>query len=47
MFQSHQRGLGASGVIFCAFFTFAAMACAGTYSGGMRMAGGWVDKPIK
>jgi hypothetical protein len=34
MFQSHKRGFGASGVIFCAFFTFAAVACAGTYSGG-------------
>jgi hypothetical protein len=28
------NGFGPSGVIFCAFFTFAAMACAGTYSGG-------------
>jgi hypothetical protein len=30
----HRIGFGPAGVIFCAFFTFAAMACAGVYSGG-------------
>ena len=34
MIHFNRRSFGASGVIFCAFFTFAAMACAGTYSGG-------------
>jgi hypothetical protein len=33
MMGSHRCGFGPSGVIFCAFFTFAAMACVGTYSG--------------
>jgi hypothetical protein len=32
---AHQKsGFDATGVIFCAFFTIAAMACAGAYSGG-------------
>jgi hypothetical protein len=39
----HTSGFGASGVIFCAFFTFAAIACAGTYSGGS----GTADDPYK
>jgi hypothetical protein len=34
MLDSHNNGYRPIGVIFCAFFTFAAMACAGTYSGG-------------
>jgi hypothetical protein len=34
MQHSHRRGFGPAWVIFCAFFTFAAMAFAGTYSGG-------------
>ncbi len=34
MMDSHRRGFGPSGVIFCAFFTFAAIGWAGTYSGG-------------
>jgi hypothetical protein len=34
----HRIGFGPPGVIFCAFFTFVAMACAGTYSGGMGTA---------
>jgi hypothetical protein len=31
---SHRSGFGPTGVIFCAFFTFAAVGFAGTYSGG-------------
>jgi hypothetical protein len=34
MIQTKRIGFGASGVIFCAFFTFVAIADAGTYSGG-------------
>jgi hypothetical protein len=34
MLNHHRSGFGPSGVIFCAFFTFAAMACAGTSIGG-------------
>jgi hypothetical protein len=37
------NGFGPSGVVFCAFFTFAAMACAGTYSGGS----GKVENPYR
>jgi hypothetical protein len=43
MLDSHNNGYRPIGVIFCAFFTFAAMACAGTYSGGT----GTVGKPYK
>lgn len=34
MFNFHRNSFDAAGFIFCAFFTFAAIACAGTYSGG-------------
>jgi len=34
MLASHKSGFGPTGVIFCAFFTFAAMACAEGYGGG-------------
>jgi len=34
MLASHNSGFRPSGVIFCAFFTFAAIGWAGTYSGG-------------
>ncbi len=40
---SHKSGSWPTGVIFCAFFTFAAMACAGTYSGGS----GTAEDPYK
>jgi hypothetical protein len=40
---SPRYGLIASGVIFCAFFTFGAIACAGTYSGGS----GSLDNPYQ
>jgi hypothetical protein len=43
MVTHHRRGFGPAGVIFCAFFTFAAIACAGTYSGGS----GTVADPYK
>jgi mucin-19 len=43
MTLSHRNGFGPTGVIFCAFFTFAAMACAGTYSGGS----GTAEDPYK
>jgi hypothetical protein len=34
MNYTHTSGFWPTGVIFCAIFTFTAMACAGTYSGG-------------
>ena len=34
MQYSHRNGFGPTGVIFCVFFTFAAIGWAGTYSGG-------------
>jgi hypothetical protein len=43
MLDSHKRGFGPTGVIFCAFFTFAAIVCAGTYSGGS----GTAEDPYK
>ena len=37
MKDSHKNGFVATGVIFYTLFTFAAMACAGTYSGGTKI----------
>jgi hypothetical protein len=34
MMDSQKSGFGPSGVIFCAFFTFAAIVGTGMYSGG-------------
>jgi len=43
MIHFNRRSFGASGVIFCAFFTFAAIAWAGSYSGGT----GTAEDPYK
>jgi hypothetical protein len=43
MRDSHNSGFRPIGVIVCAFFTFAAIACAGTYSGGS----GTVEDPYQ
>ena len=43
METSHRSGFGTSSVIFYTLFTFAAMACAGTYSGGS----GTAEDPYK
>jgi hypothetical protein len=44
MNYTHKSGFGPSGVIFCAFFTFAAIGFAGTYLGGTgTTGGGWIS----